>query len=70
MKYKYDPETDILMMILKSGKPDFGKKEGDIITHYNKRGTPIEIEILDASKNVMRIVKTVFKGRKVALARA
>ncbi|MDE1827840.1 MAG: DUF2283 domain-containing protein [Candidatus Micrarchaeota archaeon] len=62
MRYKYDPKTDILLMIIKNGMPDFGKRSGNIITHYNKRGIPIEIEILDASKTIM---KTLLKGRKL-----
>jgi len=63
MRYKYDPKTDILLMVLKNGMPDFGKKQGNIITHYNKKGVPIEIEILDASRTIL---KTILKGRKLA----
>ena len=68
MKYKYDSETDILMIELSREKPDFGEQKENIITHYNKRGIPIEIEILDASKTVARVIETMFKERKVQLA--
>jgi uncharacterized protein YuzE len=64
MKYKYDAKTDILMIELSKGKPDFGEQKENIITHYNKRGIPMEIEILDASKTVAEIVDVVLNKRK------
>ena len=68
MEYKYDPKTDVLLIKLSREKPDFGEQKENIITHYNKHGKPIEIEILDASKTTMRIVETVFKGKKLSIA--
>lgn len=65
MEYKYDPETDILLMKLSKEKPDFGEQRDNIITHYNKEGKPIEIEILDASKTAIKIVETILQSRKV-----
>ncbi len=50
MKYKYDRESDVLLITLGRGKPDFAEQKENIIAHYNKAGTPIEIEILNASK--------------------
>lgn len=58
MKYKYDPKSDILLIKLSDEKPDFGEQKDNIITHYNKKGKPIEIEILDASKTAVEIIKT------------
>ena len=63
MKYKYDPKTDILLIKLSKEKPDFGEQKGNIITHYNKGGKPIEIEILDARKTTIKIVETVLEGK-------
>ncbi|MBI2583267.1 MAG: DUF2283 domain-containing protein [Candidatus Aenigmarchaeota archaeon] len=68
MEYKYDPETDILMIILSKEKPDFGEQKENIITHYNKDGKPIEIEILDASRTAVKLVETILEGRKAAVA--
>lgn len=65
MKYKYDPKTDILLIELSKEKPDFGEQKGNIITHYNKGGKPIEIEILDARKTTIKIVETIFEGKNV-----
>lgn len=50
MKYKYDKETDILVIELSSHKPDFAEQAGNIITHYDKKNKPVEIEILDATR--------------------
>jgi len=51
MKIKYSPEADILLIELKEGvlSDSIDLKEG-IILHLNKKGEPLEIEILDASK--------------------
>lgn len=68
MKYKYDAKTDILMIELGKGKPDFGEQNENIITHYNKKGLPIEIEILDASKTVAKLIETMFKKKGIAMA--
>lgn len=65
MEFKYDPETDILLIKLSNGKPSFGEQTENIITHYNKQYKPIQIEILDASKTTAKIVETVLQGKKL-----
>ena len=50
-------------MILKAGKADFGKQSGNVITHYNKKGMPIEIEILDAKRTLIKAIQ----GKKLLL---
>jgi uncharacterized protein YuzE len=65
MKYKYDQKSDILLIILSNEKPDFGEQRENIITHYNKNGKPIEIEILDASKTAIDIIKAMLP-KKIA----
>jgi uncharacterized protein YuzE len=57
MKYKYDLETDILVISLSDEKPDFGEQRGKIITHYAKDNKPVEIEILDASETAIGMIK-------------
>ncbi len=64
MEYKYDSETDILIITLSGEKPDFAEQQENIITHYNSYGKPIEIEILDASQTASKIIDVVFGGRK------
>ncbi len=68
MKYKYDSETDILTIVLSNEKPDFGEQQDNIITHYNKQGKPIEIEILDASKTAVDIMKTIINAKRAVPA--
>ena len=68
MEYKYDPKTDILLITLSKEKPDFGEQKENIITHYNKQGKPIEIEILDASKTAVKIVEAIVQGKRSRLA--
>ena len=58
MNYDYDKDTDILTITLADEKPDFGEQRENIITHYDKRNKPVEIEILDASKTVVKILET------------
>ncbi|MBI2139247.1 DUF2283 domain-containing protein [Candidatus Woesearchaeota archaeon] len=68
MKYEYDPETDILLIKLSKGKPDFGEQKENIVTHYNKRGKPIEIEILDASRTAVKMVQAIIQGKRALMA--
>ena len=64
MKYKYDKETDILVITLGDEKPDFGEQRENIISHYTKEGLPIEIEILDASKTAVKMLEAIAKAKK------
>ncbi len=69
MIYRYDPKTDILVLILGKGRLDFGEQKENIITHYDKNGKPLEIEILEASKTAMKMMSTIVSGKKrVAVA--
>ena len=64
MIYRYDPKTDILVLILGRGRLDFGEQKGNIITHYDKKGKPLEIEILEASKTAIKMVSTIMRTKK------
>ena len=66
MKFKYDRETDILVVVLSDEKPDFGEQSGEIITHYNKDGKPVEIEILNASETTLNMIKPILRREKVS----
>jgi len=59
MKYKYDKETDTLVIELGKEKPDFAEQRGNIITHYTKNNSPVEIEILEASKETSQMLKAI-----------
>ena len=59
MSYKYDQEADVILIKLRPGKPEFGEQEGNIIMHFDKSNRPIEIEILDASKSMLSVAKSI-----------
>ena len=66
MKYKYDRESDVLLITLSKEKPDFAEQSQNVITHYNKDGKPIEIEILDASELVRGLVNALPRKKGAA----
>jgi len=68
MQYSYDQESDILTIRLAEQKPDFGEQRENIITHYDKENKPVEIEILDASKTVLKILETIVRRKETAVA--
>ena len=63
MKYEYDAESDVLTIRLSKGKLDFGEQEGNVITHFDKEYKPVEIEILDASKEAVEMIRTILKAK-------
>ena len=65
-KYKYDRESDVLLITLSQEKPDFAEQTQNVITHYNKDGKPIEIEILNASEMVFGVVKELLPKKGAA----
>ncbi|MBI2819866.1 MAG: DUF2283 domain-containing protein [Acidobacteria bacterium] len=52
--------------MLSREKPDYAEQSQNIITHYNKGGKPIEIEILDASQTAIDILKAVLPPKGAA----
>ncbi|MHB1909178.1 MAG: DUF2283 domain-containing protein [Nitrososphaerales archaeon] len=63
-QYDYDEETDILTIKLLENKLNFGKQRENIITHYDKENKPVEIEVLEASKTVLRILETIVSRKR------
>lgn len=66
MKYKYDKETDTLIIELGKERPDFAEQRGNIITHYTKDNAPVEIEILEASKETSQMLKAIRAEKNTA----
>ena len=65
-KYKYDRDADVLLITLSREKPYYAAQSRNVITHYNKTGKPIEIEILDASETALEILKAVLAKKGAA----
>uniref|UniRef100_UPI0005EB40C4 DUF2283 domain-containing protein n=1 Tax=Desulfonatronovibrio magnus TaxID=698827 RepID=UPI0005EB40C4 len=53
MKIQYSQDADVLVISFKEGQPvdSFDMKEG-VILHLDENGSPLEMEILDASRCV------------------
>ena len=50
MRIKYDPEGDVLLLILREDPPaDAIEEPGGIIVSYGEDGEPVSIEFLNAS---------------------
>ena len=48
-KFRYDPEADILTVIIRDdGVLDHAEETGDLILHVDKKGKPLFLEILNA----------------------
>ncbi len=68
MRIRYSDEVDIVTLELREGKPidSIDLTEG-VILHFDEKGVPLEIEILDASKvvDLERVSWEVPKARAV-----
>ena len=54
MNAKYDKDVDILLIKIQDKEPDHGEDIGDgIIVHFDKNESPVEIEILNAKRNLI-----------------
>ncbi len=67
MKYKYDKQTDILSIMFSDDKLDYAEQQDDVITHYNKSGKLVEIEILDAHKSTFKMFQNIFANKTSAM---
>lgn len=55
----YEPEDDILNIWLSKKPYDYADQFGDVIVHYTENNEPVYIEILDASKLLKDLGKTI-----------
>jgi uncharacterized protein YuzE len=71
MKIKYYPDADALVMKVSDEKPDHGEQVGEeIIIHFNKDNKLVKIEILDASKTVLDMLKPILSHKPIVQASA
>ncbi len=51
MRIHYDPEADVLLLILRDGPPvDAVEEPGGVIVSYGEDGEPVSVEFLHASR--------------------
>jgi uncharacterized protein YuzE len=69
MKYRldYDSEADVLSVLLKEkGELSHAEEIGDLILHVDKKGNPMYLEVLHASKIIPIMVQALAKGHATA----
>jgi uncharacterized protein YuzE len=50
MEIRYDPDADILLLVLREGSPvDAIEEPGGVIVSYGEDGEPVSVEFLNAS---------------------
>jgi uncharacterized protein YuzE len=50
MKIRYDPEADVLVLVLRNDPPvDAIEEPGGVIISYGEDGEPVSVEFLNAS---------------------
>jgi len=50
MRIRYDPEADVLLLILRDAPPvDAIEEPGGVIVSYGEDGEPVSVELLHAS---------------------
>jgi len=47
---RYSPDEDILLYEVSQEPIDYAEETGSVIVHFSKKGKPVLLEILDASK--------------------
>jgi uncharacterized protein YuzE len=70
MKVSYNRKDDVLTYELASGRVDHAEEFGPMIVHFDKKGKPIIIEVLDASEFLTastKVTMTAKEGQKVEL---
>ena len=66
-RLKYDSDADGLSVVLKDkGTLSHAEEVGDLVVHLDKKGSPLFLEVLNASKVVPMMVKAMDKGELVA----
>ena len=65
-KISYEPEADVLSWEVSKNPIDFAKEIGNFVVHFSKNQTPVLIEILEASKFLIKADSLI--GRKKFLS--
>ncbi|MBI4272954.1 DUF2283 domain-containing protein [Candidatus Uhrbacteria bacterium] len=68
-KISYEKEADVLRVELAKAPIDYATELGPLIIHFSKRGLPVYIEILEASKFLRETQKAFVREGVFALPR-
>jgi len=69
MKYSYDPESDILAVTISKQPFDYAEEMGDFIVHFTKNNRPVYVEILNASKFLIKTTNILPKSAQKNILR-
>jgi len=65
LKVVYDPEADAFLIKAGDRKPSYGEELSDqVIVHFDERGEPVEIEVLDAEEFLAKLVAAVESAKR------
>lgn len=62
MKYKYDPEADVLSISISKKPFDYAEEMGDFIVHFDNKNNPVYVEILNANKFIRNVTTVLPKS--------
>ena len=58
LRMKYDPQVDILLIEVSKRPIDYAEELGSVIVHFTKNHKPVALEVLEASRFVMKATAT------------
>jgi uncharacterized protein YuzE len=65
MRFRYSSDVDILMVFMSQEPIRYGEDNEGVIVHHKEDGTPVALEILDASQFVMFANASVVSGQEI-----
>ena len=68
-KISYEQEADILRVEILKSPIDYAAEIGSFVIHFNKKGIPVYVEILEASKFLKETEKAYSKGKTVHMSK-
>ena len=65
VKISYEPEADVLMWETGKQPIDYAEEIGNMVVHFDKKNSPVLVEILEASKFLNKIGRLMSKNRTI-----
>ena len=64
MKVSYNRKDDVLVYEVRGGRIDHAEEMGPMIVHFDRRGRPVLLEVLDASEFLAKSTKVAMKAQE------
>ena len=61
-KISYESEADVLRIEVAKGTIDYASEVGNVVVHFSKKGMPLYLEILEATKFLKESTKELSKA--------